>query len=70
MPQKTFVVPNIGCNGCVTSIVNELNELAGVSSVRGDVATKQVSVEWDAPTEWADIQTALVAIEYPPLEAV
>jgi copper chaperone CopZ len=69
MPQKTFVVPNIGCNGCVTSIVNELSGLTGVSSVRGDVATKQVSVEWDIPTEWEDIQSALVSIEYPPAEA-
>lgn len=69
MPQKTFVVPNIGCNGCVTSIVNELSELAGVSSVHGELATKEINVEWDRPTEWADILAALVAIEYPPLEA-
>ena len=69
MPQKTFVVPNIGCNGCITSIVNELSELAGVSSVHGELATKEINVEWDRPTEWADIHAALVAIEYPPLEA-
>lgn len=69
MTEKTFNVPNIGCNGCVRTIVNELSELPGVQQVSGDVASKSVSITWDAPANWEAIRAKLVEIEYPPAEA-
>ncbi len=68
MEQKTFTVPNIGCNGCVKSIVGELTQMTGVKKVTGDVASKQVTVEWDNPATWDSIRAALAAIDYPAAE--
>lgn len=68
MQTKTFEVPNVGCNGCVNTIKNEVRELAGVSSVSGDVDSKMITVEWDSPASWDGIKSKLVEIEYPPTE--
>lgn len=66
MESKTFQVPNIGCNGCVNTIKNEVSQIAGVKVVNGAVATKTVTVEWDAPATWQQIEATLKEIEYPP----
>ncbi|MCC6616299.1 MAG: heavy-metal-associated domain-containing protein [Anaerolineae bacterium] len=68
MEQKTFTVPNIGCNGCVNTIKNEVSALSGVQRVEGDVASKIVTVEWDNPANWATIKAKLEEIEYAPAE--
>lgn len=70
MEKKTFVVPNIGCDGCVRSVVNELKQVLGVATVDGDVDTKSVTVEWESPATWEAIKEAITAIDYPPAEAV
>jgi copper chaperone len=67
--KRTFTVPNIGCNGCIRTIQNEVGTLKGVTQVTGDLNSRQVTVEWQAPTTWADIKETLEAIEYPPAEA-
>ena len=64
--QKTFVVPNIGCDGCVRTITEELGNLDGVSKVEGDVTSKVVTVQWVAPATWSKIEEKLDEIEYPP----
>ncbi len=69
MQSKTFQVPNIGCDGCVRTIKNELSGLSGVKKVDGAVATKTVTVEWDAPTTWDSIVKTLKEIDYAPAEA-
>lgn len=69
MQTKTITVPNIGCAGCVRTIESEVRALAGVTQVKGQVDTKQVLIEWDAPASWEQIQATLVEIEYPPAEA-
>lgn len=69
MQSKTFKVPNIGCDGCVRAIENELSELDGVSNVQGDVDTQMVTVAYDAPADWQKIVVTLNEIEYPPAEA-
>ncbi|MBZ0293129.1 MAG: heavy-metal-associated domain-containing protein [Anaerolineae bacterium] len=69
MQSKTFTVPNIGCDGCVRTIKNELSELEGVQTVDGAVDTKVVTVEWAAPATWDQIVEALKEIEYAPAEA-
>jgi copper chaperone CopZ len=50
--EKTFKVPNIGCNGCVNAIKGELGELEGVRAVDGAVDTQMVTVEYDDPATW------------------
>lgn len=69
MQSKTFTVPNIGCNGCVNSIKNELRTIAGVETVDGSPDTKSITVTWTEPATWEAINSALVEIEYPPVEA-
>lgn len=66
---KTFQVPNIGCDGCIRTIRNELTGIAGVQSVEGAVATKEVTVRWDDPATWDQIVTVLTDIEYAPASA-
>ncbi len=66
MEQKTVKVPNIGCNGCVKTIKNEVSELPGVVSVEGSVETKIVTVQWDAPATWATISNKMAEIDYAP----
>lgn len=68
MESRTVKIPNVGCNGCVTTIRNEIGELAGVVAVQGDVASKQITIQWNAPADWATIQARLTEIEYPPAE--
>lgn len=65
MQTKTFVVPNIGCDGCVRTIKNELTDLAGVASVNGNKDTKVVTVAWDDRTSWDVIKAKLAEIDYP-----
>jgi copper chaperone CopZ len=68
MEKKTVQVPNIGCDGCVNTIQNELSELPGVRTVKGDVESKTVIVEWDKPANWETIAQSLTAIDYAPAE--
>ncbi len=66
MTNKTFEVPNIGCAGCVQAIKNELGDLTGVLSVSGDVPSKTIQIEFDAPANWESIVKSLQEIDYPP----
>jgi copper chaperone len=69
MTSKTFIVPNISCGHCTNSIETELGELAGVQSVMADQKTKEVTVAWEAPADWASIKAVLQEINYAPAEA-
>lgn len=69
MEQKTFTVPNIGCNGCVNTIKNEVSALEGVKRVEGAVDSRVVTVEWTTPATWEQIQAKLEEIEYAPEKA-
>jgi copper chaperone CopZ len=69
MEKKTFQVPNIGCDGCVKSIKNEVSALQGVTFISGDVATKTVTLEWNTPATWQQIEAALTEIDYAPAKA-
>jgi len=66
MTAKTFEVPNISCGHCTHTIEMELGELDGVRSVRADQTTKHVTVEWDEPATWEQIEDLLEEINYPP----
>ena len=66
MDSKTFVVPNISCGHCVHTIQNEVGEVKGVKSVKADQQTKEVTVQWEAPATWAEIEKLLTEIDYAP----
>ena len=66
MSSKTFEVPNISCGHCVMTIKNEVSDLTGVQRVEADKDTRQVTVEWDNPATWEQINDLLVEINYPP----
>ncbi|GAB4262621.1 MAG: hypothetical protein Kow0080_00120 [Candidatus Promineifilaceae bacterium] len=66
MTSKTFTVPNISCGHCTHTIETKVGELAGVTSIKADQASKQVTVSWDAPATWEKIQAVLQEINYPP----
>lgn len=70
MESKSFVVPNIGCDGCVKTIVNELSQKQGVHTVKGDKLTKVVTVEWDTPATWDGIVQTLKEIDYAPEQSL
>jgi copper chaperone CopZ len=69
MERKTFEVPNIGCDGCVRTIENEVAQIAGVKTVDGVVETKTVTVEWENPATWQKIVDTLKEIDYAPATA-
>jgi copper chaperone len=69
MEMKTFRVPNMTCNGCVSTVTSEIEQVAGVTHVEVNKPAQLVTVEWQAPASWDDIEKALVEIEYPPVEA-
>lgn len=66
METKTFIVPNINCGHCISTIEMELSELEGVINVNANLDTKKVTVEWEPPLEWNDIRELLEDIGYPP----
>ncbi|MBN1202123.1 MAG: heavy-metal-associated domain-containing protein [Anaerolineae bacterium] len=69
MQSKTFEVPNISCGHCAMTIQNEVGELEGVRRVEADKDTRVVTVEWDVPATWQQIEALLVEINYPPAPA-
>lgn len=69
MDTKTFKVPNMTCNGCVSTVRGEIEQLTGVINVDINKPAQLVTVEWNAPASWELIEKALIEIEYAPEEA-
>jgi len=65
MEAKTFKVSNISCEHCVHTIESEVSEIQGVSEVKADEHSKQVTVRWDNPASWQRISEVLTEIDYP-----
>lgn len=63
--QKTFQVPNMTCNGCRSTVTEEVEQIPGVKHVEASIATKLVTVEWDDPATWEQITERLSAVNYP-----
>lgn len=70
MQSKTFVVPNISCNHCTHTIEMEVGDVAGVESVEASLDSKRVTVTWDDPASWEEIESLLQEINYPPADTV
>ena len=68
MMTKTVSVPSISCGHCVMTIQREVGELQGVSAVKADKDTKQVTISWDPDaTDWVVIEDTMKEINYPPV---
>ena len=65
MAQEILTVPNISCGHCVSAIEAELAETEGVTSVKADTETKNVTVQWEAPASIERIRATLTEINYP-----
>jgi copper ion binding protein len=65
MTTVTYSVPNISCEHCVHTIQTEVSELAGIKSVKADVETKKVVIEFEAPANEETIKTLFKEIDYP-----
>lgn len=70
MSSKTFVVPNISCGHCVHTVEMEVGDIAGVKNVSADEQSKRVTVEWEAPANWEQIESVLREINYPPADTI
>lgn len=68
MNSITYTVPSIHCGHCVHTIQMELSELEGVKSVKADMFTKQVTVEYLAPATTQQIEKLMADIDYPVLQ--
>jgi copper chaperone len=69
MEIKTFKVPNMTCNGCVSTVRGEIEQIAGVVNVDINKPAQLVTVEWNTPASWELIEQALIEVEYPPVAA-
>jgi copper chaperone len=67
MTTRTVTVPNISCGHCVMTIQREVGGVDGVSEVKAEQATKQVTISWDPDaTDWVVIENVMKEINYPP----
>lgn len=66
METKTFTVANISCGHCTHTIEMELADLQGVTSVKAEQESKQVTVSWQDPASWDQINSLLHEINYAP----
>lgn len=65
MSTVTYSVPKISCGHCVHTIQGEVSNLAGVKKVEADLATKQVTVQYDPPASDESLRALLAEINYP-----
>ena len=69
MANKTVTVPGISCGHCVATIEREVAELAGVSSVKAEQNSREVTISWDPDTtDWVVIEDLMKEINYAPSE--
>jgi copper chaperone len=66
METVKFIVPDISCDHCVATIKRALTELAGVESITGDPASKEVEVRYGPPATRDQIVATLTEWGYPP----
>ncbi len=66
MTTVTYVAPDISCGHCQATIEKEIAEVAGVSSVKVDVPTKQVTIQYDeGAVQPTKLEEALDEAGYP-----
>jgi len=64
MSVATYTVTGMTCGHCVSSVKEEVGEVAGVTGVDVDLATGRLTVESAASVEPAEIVAAVRAAGY------
>ncbi len=62
---KTYTVPDISCGHCTATIERELKLVDGVTSVKAEQESKQVTVEVKDEATLANVEAMLQEIGYP-----
>ncbi len=70
MTQVILTVPDISCSHCEATVKGVLAPVPGVAAVDVDIATKQVTVEYDATQTDVEQFKAVLAEEDYPVAAV
>ena len=65
MTTITYTVPAIHCMHCTHTIEMEVGEINGVKSVKAELDTKNVTIDFDSPANEEMIRALLAEIEYP-----
>jgi copper chaperone len=66
METVKYSVPSIHCGHCVNTIEMELGDINGVTSVKADLDSKTVKVEYAAPATEDLVVATLKELNYPP----
>ncbi|MEV0234622.1 copper ion binding protein [Nonomuraea sp. NPDC050786] len=64
MATATYTVKGMTCGHCVSSVKEEVGEVAGVTSVEVDLASGLLTVESDSPVDTATIVAAVEEAGY------
>ncbi|MFD8563585.1 heavy-metal-associated domain-containing protein [Streptosporangium canum] len=64
MSTAIYTVKGMTCGHCVSSVKEEVTEVAGVTGVEVDLAGGLLTVESDSPVETAQIIAAVEAAGY------
>ena len=66
MEKVKYSVPSIHCGHCVKTIEMELSDVKGVTSVKADLDSKTVEVDFAAPATEELVLATLKELNYPP----
>lgn len=66
METRTFQIPALVAQTDREVVENALRQLVGVRTVELNHPVKEVTVHWDAPTSWHDIERTLGDLGYRP----
>ncbi|SDL51406.1 Copper chaperone CopZ [Nonomuraea maritima] len=64
MSTATFTVTGMTCGHCVSSVKEEVSEVAGVTGVEVDLASGLLTVDSDGPLDEAKIAAAVEEAGY------
>jgi copper chaperone len=64
MSTATYTVKGMTCGHCVSSVKEEVSEVAGVTGVEVDLATGLLTVDSDGPVDAAKIVAAVEEAGY------
>jgi len=66
METLKYSVPSIHCGHCVRTIEMELGDIKGVASVKADLESKTVVVDFTPPATEDLVVATLKELNYPP----
>ncbi|SMD24094.1 heavy-metal-associated domain-containing protein [Kibdelosporangium aridum] len=64
MSQSTYTVEGMTCSHCVSSVTEEVGQIAGVQNVDVDLATGKVTVTSDTDLSIDDVRAAVTEAGY------